>query len=139
MRMFSTCIYMQFGKDSAAKTVVRNHTFNSEFNHSYRVFGKHFACGSEACAAKITAVTEISFLNEFFAGQNYFICINYNYMISGIQCFPRRIFATSAARRPRVLSAASTTYHLRSMLDGLAIKDFILMSLLNYFLFSVLC
>ena len=87
MRMFSTCIYMQFGEDSAAKTVMRNHAFNGEFNHSYRVFGKHFTCGSEGGAAKIAAVTEISFLNEFFAGQNYFICIDYDYMISGIRVF----------------------------------------------------
>ena len=87
---------MQFSVDLAAKAIFRNHTFNCEFYHFYRVLSEHIASFCVAVAAKVTGMTEVNFLNQFFTGQNYFVSIDYDYMISGIhmRSKSRFVFAT---------------------------------------------
>lgn len=63
--MFAASIYMKFGENLSAEAVVRNHTFNSELYHSYRVFLQHVASFYIAVAAEITGMTEIDFVSQF--------------------------------------------------------------------------
>ena len=82
--MFAASIYMKFGENLSTEAVVRNHAFNSELYHSYRVIFQHIASFYIAVAAEVTGMTEIDFLSQFFAGQNNLICIDNDYVITGV-------------------------------------------------------
>lgn len=77
-------------------------------------------------------MTEINFVSQFFAGQNNLICIDNDYVITGVHVRGKGRFVFTAQDFCNLCSQAAQSFiscvnnvPLCSMLDGLAIKDFI--------------
>ncbi len=65
MRMFSTCINVQFAIHLFTQFVFREHAANCHFYNAFRMCFEHMAGLSEFCSTGITGMMEIGFLDHF--------------------------------------------------------------------------
>ena len=129
MRMFSACVYVELAVHLSTELVLRKHSADSMFYDPYRFFTKSVASLLVSVAADISGVVEVNFLQFFFAGENDFICVDDDDVVTSVnmRCVGRFIlagqnFGNAGTRRPTVSPAASTIYHLRVMLPALAMN-----------------
>ena len=95
MRMFSACVYVELAVHLSTELVLRKHSADSMFYDPYRFFTKSVASLLVSVAADISGVVEVNFLQFFFAGENDFICVDDDDVVTSVnmRCLGRFILA----------------------------------------------
>ena len=99
MGMLRSTEHSAAGQCSAADAVTRQHAFNSQHHRFFRVFAHQFGILDLFQAANPTGMMAVIFLLQFFAGQNCFLRVDDDDMVTAISVRGKVYFVLAAQNR----------------------------------------
>ena len=93
MRMLSSCIHKQIGKQTTAQTIFGQHTF---YRHLNQTLWLHVLRQSRSLSAGESGMTQILFVVELTSRHHNMGCIDHNHIVTAINMrrIRRLVFAT---------------------------------------------
>lgn len=114
MRMFGACINKELFDHSSTQLVFGQHAFDAIFNNGFRFSLLQFGSSFAALASWVTGEADILLLLQLAAGEAHLVCIDDNYVISGIhvRCERRLVFAAEHMCNARKQTASRLSFSI---------------------------